>query len=86
VGWEHFTAEAHERSYERIGNYSLLERALNGQVAGNAPFAQKQLVYAQSQYQTSKELMDYAAWTEDTIALRQAGMAKVAKAIWALNI
>lgn len=85
-GWEHFTAEAYERSYERIGNYSLLERALNGQVAGNAPFAQKQLVYAQSRYQTSKELMDYSDWTEEAIALRQAGMAKVAKAIWALNV
>jgi NAD(P)-dependent dehydrogenase (short-subunit alcohol dehydrogenase family) len=48
VGLEYFTAEAHERSYERVGNYSLLERALNGQLAGNAPFAQKQLVYAQS--------------------------------------
>jgi Protein of unknown function (DUF1524) len=86
MGWEYFTFEAHERSYERVGNYSLLERALNSQLAGNAPFAQKQLVYAQSQYQTSKELIKYTDWTEQTIAQRQAGMAKVAKAIWALDI
>lgn len=84
VGWEHFLAEAHERSYERVGNYSLLERGLNGQQAGNAAFAQKQKVYVLSQYQTSKELAKYTDWTEETIAKRQAEMAKVAKSIWAL--
>ena len=82
--WEHFSMEAHERSYERVGNYSLLERDLNGQQAGNAAFAQKQKVYAHSQYQTSKELGQFTDWTEDTIAKRQANMAKVAKAIWKL--
>ncbi len=85
AGWEHFTADAHERSYERIGNYSLLERSLNGQQAGNAAFAQKQTVYAQSQYRTSKDLAQFTDWTEETIAKRQADMAKVAKAIWALT-
>jgi hypothetical protein len=86
TGWEHFTPEAHERSYERIGNYSLLERGLNGQRAGNAAFALKQQAYAQSQYQTSLELLEYTEWTEETIARRQAGMARVAKTVWALAI
>ena len=85
VGWEYFTAESHERSYERVGNYSLLERGLNGQQAGNAPFAQKQTVYAQSQYQTSKELRQFSDWTEETITKRQTDMAKVAKAVWVLT-
>ena len=84
-GWEHFTADAHERSYERVGNYSLLERGLNGQQVGNAAFAQKQTVYAQSQYRTSRDLGQFTDWTEETISKRQAGMAKVAKAIWALT-
>ena len=84
-GWEHFTDESHERSYERMGNYSLLERGLNGQKAGNSSFAEKQQVYAQSHYQTSKELGQYTDWTEETIAKRQAGMARVAKAVWALS-
>lgn len=84
LGWEHFLADAHERSYERVGNYSLLERGLNGQQAGNAAFSEKQKVYRQSQYQTSKELTQYADWTEEVIAKRQADMARVAKAIWAL--
>ena len=84
-GWGHFTADAHERSCERVGNYSLLERSLNGQQAGNAAFVHKQLVYAQSQYRTSKELAQYTDWSEEAIAQRQAQMARVAKAIWALT-
>ena len=83
-GWEHFSSEAHERSYERLGNYSLLERSLNGQHAGNAGFEQKRLIYAQSKYAYSQELEKYAEWTEATIARRQASMAKVAKTVWSL--
>jgi hypothetical protein len=85
AGWEHFTVDAHERSYERVGNYSLLERGLNGQQAGNAAFAKKQIVYAQTQYRTSKDLCQFTEWTEATIAKRQAEMAKVARTIWALT-
>lgn len=86
VGWDQFSAKAHERSYERVGNYSLLERGLNGQQAGNAAFAQKQLVYALSQYRTSKELGLFSDWTEETIAKRQGDMAIVAKSVWSLTI
>jgi hypothetical protein len=85
AGWEHFTSEAHERSYERVGNYSLLERGLNGQQAGNAGFAQKLAVYAKSQYRTSTDLGKFTDWTEETITKRQADMAKVAKSIWSLT-
>ena len=85
AGWEHFTSDAHERSYERVGNYSLLERGLNGQQAGNAAFAQKQAVYAKSQYRTSNDLGKFTDWTEETIAKRQAELAKVAKSIWSLT-
>jgi hypothetical protein len=85
VGWEHFGSESHDRSYERVGNYALLERGLNAQQAGNAAFQQKQKVYAQSQYRTSKELEQFPDWTEESIAKRQADMAKVATSIWALT-
>ncbi len=84
--WEHFTTEAFERSVERVGNYSLLERGLNNQAAGNKPFVQKQEVYALSEYQTSKELVDYPEWTEETIGKRQGAMARVAKTVWSLAI
>jgi hypothetical protein len=83
-GWEHFPPESHERCYERVGNYSLLERALNGQHAGNDIFSKKQLIYAQSQYQISKRLVEFADWTEESIAKRQSELARVAKSIWSL--
>ena len=86
TGWEQFSGDAHERSYERLGNYSLLERSLNGQQAANAPFSQKQLVYRQSHYRTSNDLIQYTDWTEETIAKRQTDMAKVAKSVWSLVI
>lgn len=84
VGWDQFTPDAHERSFERIGNYSLLERGLNGRQAANAAFAQKQAAYCQSQYRTSTDLGQYVEWTEATIAKRQKDLAKIAKAVWAL--
>jgi hypothetical protein len=62
-----------------------LERGLNAQQAGNAAFQQKQKAYAQSQYRTSKELGQFSDWTEETIAKRQADLAKVATSIWALT-
>lgn len=84
TGWDQFTPEAHERCVDRVGNYSLLERKLNQRLAGNAAFSDKKNVYAQSQYRTSLELVEYSEWTETTIAARQLRLAKVAKSIWSL--
>ena len=56
-----------------------------GQGAGNAAFAQKQAVYAQSQYRTSRGLGGFTVWSEETISKRQAGMARVAQAVRALS-
>lgn len=86
AGWDHFSAEAHDRSFERLGNCALLERKLNAQHAGNAPFAQKLPAYEQSQYRTSKDLVQYPDWTEEKIAKRQLDMARVAKTVWSLAV
>lgn len=85
IGWEHFSAEAHERSFERVGNYSLLERNLNGKQAANADFTTKLPCYTQSQYQLSKKLTALSEWTEESIARRQSELARLAKSIWALT-
>ncbi len=84
-GWEHFSTEEHERCFERIGNYSLLERKFNCQAAGNQAFAVKLQVYPQSQYQTSKNIARFTEWTAEAITARQTELARVAKAIWALT-
>jgi uncharacterized protein with ParB-like and HNH nuclease domain len=83
-GWGAFSQDAHERSFERLGNYSLLERRLNNRYAGNAPFEEKRKVFQRSKYRLSKRLLDFDEWTEDSIAVRQADLAKVAKGVWAL--
>ncbi|NBV86716.1 MAG: HNH endonuclease [Verrucomicrobia bacterium] len=86
TGWEQFSEEARARSCERLGNYSLLERGLNGPEAANFAFSEKQKAYAKSQYATSKELVQAGEWSEEAIAHRQKAMAKVAKTIWALEL
>jgi hypothetical protein len=86
TGWEQFSEEARERCCERLGNYSLLERGLNGPEAANFAFAEKQKAYAKSQYATSQKLLEVEEWSEEAIAHRQKAMAKAAKTIWALDL
>ncbi len=85
AGWEQFSDESRERCVERIGNYALLERALNSSMASNGDFKQKQQAYRQSQYRTAKDLVHLEDWTESAVIQRQAGFAKTAKAIWSLS-
>jgi uncharacterized protein with ParB-like and HNH nuclease domain len=85
-GWGHFSKDQHERSYERVGNYSLLEHGLNSRVAGNAAFLDKKAAYSASQYQTSHDLTKYGDWTEETIERRQVELGRVAKSIWTLQL
>jgi hypothetical protein len=85
AGWEHVSTEAHERSWERLGNYSLLERGLNAH-AGNAPFAAKLKAYEASQYATSRKLALFSEWNEATIVERQRDLARVAKTVWSLPL
>jgi hypothetical protein len=85
-GWEQFSDDARERSCERLGNYSLLERAFNGPEAANFAFSEKQKAYAKSQYVTSNALVEIGEWNEAAITQRQKALAKAAKSVWALEI
>jgi Protein of unknown function DUF262/Protein of unknown function (DUF1524) len=84
--WENFSVDAHERSFERVGNYSLLESALNRNFAKNESFPLKKIVYEKSQYETSRQIVSYQEWNEESISRRQALLAKVAKAVWAMPL
>lgn len=81
-----FSLEALDRSVDRLGNYCLLERGLNTQAANNAGFEAKREVYAQSQYQMSRDVAAFEEWTEATIARRQQQMARLAKSVWTLSL
>jgi hypothetical protein len=84
--WPQFSEEAHLRSFERLGNYALLEPRLNRQEARNLAFAAKREVYARSLYRTSQEVASIPEWTEQAIAWRQAGLARTAKTVWQMAL
>jgi Protein of unknown function DUF262/Protein of unknown function (DUF1524) len=86
TGWEKFSHEAHDRASERVGNYTLLERSLNSETAGNASFQTKLAAYRQSKFSLTKDLIDNNDWTEEAIAQRQMAMAKIAKSIWSIPV
>jgi hypothetical protein len=65
----------------RLGNYTLLEPALNNRDAGNLDFNVKKTVYARSSYQITKDIIQ-EAWTPRTIKTRQESMANRATSIW----
>lgn len=86
TGWPEFTKDECERVCERIGNYALLERDLNGQQAGNKSFAEKKDVYAKSQYRLAIELQSFNDWTSVAIQNRQRQLAVIATSIWRLEV
>ena len=66
----------------RLGNMLLLETGSNRE-AGNASYEAKRVTYAQSAYQSTRDLADgYAEWAPERIDARQSVMAKTATAIW----
>ena len=75
--------ERQAQSVYRVGNLTLLEKRLNRD-AQNQPFKEKVSFYAQSAYQMSKMLEQYAPeeWNVATIEARQLRLAKNAVSAW----
>jgi hypothetical protein len=66
----------------RLGNQVLLETALNRDLA-NAPYADKRPALIASAITTTRQLAEMVDdWTPETLASRQAQMARRATAIW----
>ncbi len=81
-GWDEITDKEHEFFVYRLGNMTLLEKKLNRSV-GNASFAEKRKIYAQSSFQITQKVADENEyWNSERIAARQRWMAKQATAIW----
>jgi len=77
-----------ERCKLRIGNYLLLEKKINSNIA-NKNFTQKLLEYAKSEIPMTKKFYerykDEEIWGEKEIDNRQKYLAKIAKSIWRVN-
>lgn len=83
-GWEYIDDEQIEEWVYRLGNLTLLEATLNRAV-GNKPFSEKRPVYAQSQFQITRDIAEQnEAWTVERLAERQRRMARIATGIWRL--
>lgn len=82
--WEQvFPAEQWSKNVYRLGNLSLLEGSINRDLA-NSDYSVKAAKYRESGYVLTSAIPDVApeAWTPDTLALRQIGLARRAVHVW----
>ncbi|HRE57037.1 MAG TPA: DUF262 domain-containing HNH endonuclease family protein [Candidatus Kapabacteria bacterium] len=81
--WEDMFPSAIQEDYiYRLGNYTLLEAAINHSLDNNVSFEEKLIHYKNSRYTLSNEYCNYEKYNPEIIAHRQNKMAKVAKGIW----
>ena len=65
---------------DRLGNLTLLEPSLNREL-GNQPYDVKRQTYPQSRYRLTQSILAQD-WTADSLADRQAHLARQAVEIW----
>lgn len=75
----------HSAAVDRLGNLTLLSRKMN-QAIGNAPFLEKRETYTVSDILLTNELAGYEEWNAQSIDSRQAGLADLARDIWAFPV
>jgi hypothetical protein len=81
-----FPSDQWEENVERLGNLTLLEAALNRNLA-NASYPAKVEAYPQSIYELTQQIPDIApeVWTRDFLNARQRALAQAAAQIWRSN-
>ncbi len=84
--WSHIEESKQERLIYRIGNMTPLERNRNRDV-GNSDYATKRVVYANSRFQITQAIAEhYEFWDEEKIEARQKQLAKIATALWRIEL
>ncbi len=85
AGWEAFSERDQEMFVDRLGNLALLEASRNQSLA-NAAYASKRPALASSAITTTRQLAEcFESWTPETLAARQAQMARAATGIWRVS-
>ena len=85
AGWEAFSERDQDAFVDRLGNLVLLESSSNRNLA-YAPYASKQAVLNASTFITTRQLAEcFDSWTPETLAARQAQMARAATGIWRVS-
>ena len=86
TGWEQFTDEEVEAMVYRIGNMALLAKGANKNI-GNAAYAVKRPILQASNFDLTQKLAEENAnWTPERIESRQKLLAKLATAVWRIDI
>lgn len=86
TGWEQFTDEEVEAMVYRIGNMALLAKGANKDI-GNAAYAVKRPVLQASNFDLTQKLAEENAnWTPERIEARQKLLAKLATAVWRIDV
>lgn len=84
-GWGSFTDAQLDEAVYRLGNFTLMESALNREI-GNQSFREKKQHYCHSAFQITREVAaQNEDWTLDRVAERQRWMARQATGIWRLS-
>ena len=84
--WSHIDEQNQDKFVYRLGNMTPLEKKPNRAI-GNHGYAEKIAIFQESCFKITSDISknsDY--WTEAEIANRQAKLAKIATAIWKVNI
>ena len=83
--WHQFNDQQREASTYLLGNMTLLTTADNRGL-GNSGYAEKRLVYQQSDFAITRKLAeDFDTWTVEKIHSHQAWMARQATGIWRVS-
>ena len=83
--WPTIDPAAAAASYNRIGNFVMLQ-ALRNSIIGNASFAEKKAVFKDSTYELTRSVAKYDKWGTQEITERQAKLAQLAVKTWPATI
>lgn len=80
-----FSEEDYEKNLYLLGNLTLLEAGKNNKEAADKAFSEKQAIYLTSKFCLTKKIDD-PQWTPQNIKKRQAKLAKLATAVWKIQL
>lgn len=82
--WQQFSDDEFNLYKRRLGNLVLMQASGNSAIGANE-FAQKKQAYADSPYDLTSEVSEYAEWTRDSIQSRQEKLAELSVKAWPVS-
>ena len=84
--WSHIDEQNQDKFVYRLGNMTPLEKKPNRAI-GNQGYADKIAIFQESCFKITSDIpKNSESWTEKAITTRQAQLAKIATAIWKVDM